>query len=56
MLRFVPDDLKTKRICKNTVEKFPFVMMHVPDWYKTHEMWDKYTIQTGEITVCFHDC
>ena len=31
MLKFVPDHLKTKKICKYAVKKFPFVLRYVPD-------------------------
>ena len=31
MLRFVYDDLKTKKICKKAVENLPFVIRYVPD-------------------------
>ena len=31
MLRFVPRHLKTKRMCKNAVKKFSFVIRYVPD-------------------------
>ena len=31
MLKCVLDDLKTKKMCKNAVEKLPLVIMFVPD-------------------------
>ena len=31
MLRFVPDDLKTKKMCKNAVKKLLFLIRYVPD-------------------------
>ena len=34
MLKFVPDHLKTKKMCKHAVEKLPFLITHVPDRYK----------------------
>lgn len=34
MLKFIPDYLETKIICKNVVKKFPFVIMY-PDRFKT---------------------
>ena len=34
-LKFVHDHPKTKKMSKNAVTKF-----HVPDRYKTQEMWD----------------
>ena len=38
MLKFVPDHLKTKKICKCTVKKLLFVIRYVPDRYKTEQM------------------
>ena len=38
MLKFVPDHLKTKKICKCTVKKLLFVIIYVPDRYKTEQM------------------
>ena len=37
MLKFIPDHLKTKKMCKNGVKKFPFIKMHVPDQYETQK-------------------
>ena len=31
MLKFVPDHLKTKKMCKNAIKKLPFVTWHVLD-------------------------
>ena len=30
MLKIIPDYLKTKKMCKNVVEKLPFVIRYVP--------------------------
>ena len=35
MLKFVPDDLKTKKMCKNAIKKFPFVRIYVAHQYKS---------------------
>ena len=35
LLKFIPDNLKTKKKCKHVVEKLPFLMRYVPDQYKT---------------------
>ena len=43
MLKFIPDHLKTKRMCKNAVKRF--VIMYVPDRYKTQEMCDKVILE-----------
>ena len=31
MLKFVPDHLKTKKMCKNAIKKLPFVTWHILD-------------------------
>ena len=31
MLKFVPDHLKTKKMCKHAVKKLPYLLRHVPD-------------------------
>ena len=38
MLRFVPDQLKNKKMCKNAVKKLLLVIRYISDWYKTQEM------------------
>ena len=30
MLKFVPDHLKTERICKHAVKKLPYLLRYVP--------------------------
>ena len=41
MLKFVPDYLKTKKMCKHAVKKLLFLIRCVPDQYKTQQMCDK---------------
>ena len=41
MLKYVPNHLKTKKMCKHAVKKIPFLMRYVPDQYKTQQMFDK---------------
>ena len=31
MLIFVPNHLKTQKMCKNVIKRFPFVIFYVPD-------------------------
>ena len=31
MLKFVPDHVKTKKMCKNAIKKLLFLIMFVPD-------------------------
>ena len=56
MLRFVPDYLKTEKMCKNGVKKFLFVIKYVPDQFKTEETCDKVIIENGGILGFIPDC
>ena len=47
MIRFVPDHLKTKNMCKHPVTKLPFITGHVPDRYQTQQMCDKAVVENG---------
>ena len=38
MLKFVPDYLKTKTICKHAIKKLPYLLRYVPDQCKTQQM------------------
>ena len=35
LLKFVPEYLKTRNMCTSAVKKLKFVLMYVPDQYKT---------------------
>ena len=39
MLKFVPDPLKTKRVCKHAVKKLPYLWGN--NQYKIYQMCDK---------------
>ena len=41
MLELVPNQLKTKKMCKHAVKKLSFLIKYVPDRYKTQQMSDK---------------
>ena len=56
MLKFVPDHLQTKKICKNAVKKLPFVIMYVLDRCKTQEMYDKVLLGNGGTLRFVPDC
>ena len=47
MLKFDPDHLKAKKMCKYAVKKLPFVVRYVPDLYKTQQMCNKAIIENG---------
>ena len=34
-IKFVPDHLKTNKMCKHAVKKLPYLLRYVPDKYKT---------------------
>ena len=41
MLKFVPDHLKTKKMCKHAIKRLPYLLRYVPGQYKTQQMCDK---------------
>ena len=41
MSKFVSDDLKTKKMCKNVVKKLLFLIWYAPGRYKTHQICNK---------------
>ena len=47
MIKFVPDHLKTKKMCKHAVKELPFLIRYVPDQYKTQQMCDKTVVKNG---------
>ena len=55
MLKFIPDHLKTEKICKHVVKKLPFVIRYVSDQYNTQQMCDKAILENGG-TESVPDC
>ena len=47
ILKFVPDHLKTKKICEHAVKKIPFVIQHVLDRYKSQQMCSKAILESN---------
>ena len=47
MFKFVPDHLKTIKMCKHAVEKLPFVIRYVPDQYKTQQTCDQVILENS---------
>ena len=47
MLKFVPDHLKTKKMCKHTVKKLHYLLRYVPNQYQTQQMCDKAILENG---------
>ena len=39
-LKFVPDHLKAKRMCKHAVKKLSFLIRYAPDQYRTQQICD----------------
>ena len=56
MLRFVPGHFQTKKLFKNAVKKFPFVIKYVADRYKTKHMCDKDSPESGRMLGFAPDC
>ena len=49
ILKFVPDYLKTNKMCKNAVKKLPFIIKYIPGHFKTKEMCDKVVLKISEM-------
>ena len=49
MLKFIPDRLKTKKMCKHAVKKLHFAIRYVGDHYKIQEMCYKIILRNGTI-------
>ena len=49
MFKFLPDYLKTKKICKHAVEKLSFPIRNVSDQYNSQQMCDKIILENGGI-------
>ena len=43
-------------MCKITVKKLLFVIIHVPDWSKNQETCDKVILENGEMLMFIPDC
>ena len=56
ILKFAPDHLKTKRMCKHAVSKLPFVKRYVPDQNKTQQMSDKAILEDSGALESVPDC
>ena len=56
IVRFVPDRLKIKNMCKNAVKKLRFIIKYVPDWYKIKEMCDEVILENSEMLGFIPDC
>ena len=50
MLKFVPDHLATKKMCKRTVKKLLYLLRYVVDQYETQKMCDEAILEN--IKVC----
>ena len=47
MIKFVPDHLKTKNMCKHEAKKLPYLLRSVLDQYKNQEMGNKAFLENG---------
>ena len=56
MLKFVPDHLRTKKMCKHAVKKLPFLIRYVPDQYKTQHICVKTILENGRTLNVVPDC
>ena len=46
-IKFVPDHLKTNKMCKHAVKKLPYLLRYVPDKYKTQQICDKVILENN---------
>ena len=56
MLKFIPDHVKTKKMCKHAVKKLPFLIRYVPDQHETQQMCDKAILNNGRASKSVPDC
>ena len=56
MLKFAPDHLKTKKMCKHAVNQLLYILRYIPDQYKTRKMFDKAILENGETLKPVSDC
>ena len=56
MIKFVPDHLKTKKLCKHAVKILPYLIRYVPDQYKIQQMHDKAILENGGTLKSVPDC
>ena len=56
MVIFVPDNLKTEKICKNAAKKLPFETRHLHDQYKTKKICDKALLENGVTLKSVSNC
>ena len=56
MLRFVPDHLKTKKMCKHVIKKLPFVTRYVPNQFKGQQMHDIIFLENGVMLKFVLNC
>ena len=47
MLKFIPDHLKTKKICEHIIKKLPYLLRYVSDRCKTQKMCEKVMLENG---------
>ena len=47
MLKFIPDHLKTKTVCKHAVKKLRYLLKYIPDQYKTQQICEKGILENG---------
>ena len=56
MLKFVPDHLKAKKMCKHAAKKLPYLLRYVFDQYNTQQMCDKAIPENGGTLKYVPDC
>ena len=56
MSEFVPDHVKTKKMCKHAIKKLLFQVYYVPDRHKTQQMCSKVSLRNSGMLMLICDC
>ena len=56
MLKFVPDHLRTKQMCKHALKRLPLGIRYVPDKYRSQQMCHKAILENGGTLESVPDC
>ena len=56
MLKFVPDHLKTKKLCKDAVKKLPYLLRCVDNQCKTQQICDTAILENVGTLNSVSDC
>ena len=55
LLKFIPDHLKSKKMCRHAVKKLHYLLRYVPNQYKTQQTCGKAFLENGGIVKSLTD-